>query len=155
MNKRGQFFLIATLVIISLILSFGVVYNRSPKINQDNSLPFLAENIKYETVKTIEYSYDKNSNQGEIESRLKSLIDSYSALNPEVGITLVYGTDSPNTLDCYSIKSGLSCSVNMQTRKVTISSNGEAFYNLNIQKGYNTYVIVQRNLEDERIISYA
>ena len=49
MYKRGQFFLIAALVIISLILSLGTVSNRATKSSSDDKVQYLAEEIKEES----------------------------------------------------------------------------------------------------------
>ena len=150
MNKRGQFFLIAALVLVSILLSFGAVFNSSPSKSSEDLTPFVAESIKYEMVRIIENSYLQNE-EDEIENRLTLLADSHSSMNPDLGITLVYGI-SPN-IECYSKNSDISCSLN-EPGKIEISENGNVYYIFNITNGYNSYVIVKRSLENERFIAY-
>lgn len=88
MNKKGQFFLIASLIIISIVLGFGVIYNSASASKEDSKSERLANMIKYEAVKVIEYSYVKGQ-ESEISGNLNLLLQKYAESNPDLEINLI------------------------------------------------------------------
>ena len=54
-NKRGQFFLIATIIIVVIVVSLSVVFNYSTK-SVSNSADELAKTLSIESEKVMDYA---------------------------------------------------------------------------------------------------
>ena len=92
MNKRGQIFLMAALVIAGIIIALTSV-SISTKTSSTNNAPFydLSKEISYESDKLIDYGIYKAKDSGEISTSIISLAANYSAENPDTELTVVYG----------------------------------------------------------------
>ena len=55
MDKRGQFFLIAAVVIIGLIIGLSVVYNSVKAPKEDSQVYDLSKEIDYESAQVIDH----------------------------------------------------------------------------------------------------
>ena len=90
-QKRGQFFLVAALIIVSIVLSLGTIYNAARSQPADAKVPSLANEIKYESLQAIDNAVVNNLNNDEIDARLNSLLLAYSKSNSDKEIIFIYG----------------------------------------------------------------
>lgn len=170
--KRGQFYLLAAIVIISIIIGLGVVNN---KINAPS------EDIKtYDLSKEIEFEGSKVIDQGVISGtpdqlllNLEDLISIYSDNYPESEIAVVYGDSKQiDKLSTYyrveennirigdtagikpKIKSQIPISeINQQGNKVKILLPGDqAQFTFQVDEGQNFYVIVRKEKGDQKFV---
>jgi hypothetical protein len=161
MHKRGQFFLAASLVIITILISFGTVYNSISASSFDPGVSDLAKEIKYESAQVIDYSI-KNHKDAEVNQNLENLLTNYSQSNKDKKFITVYGRyqDSGD----YSLLRkdyengqalGSSQSVTLDSGgKVAITEEGYQYF-YSPTKGQNLYVIVIKEVGDERFVSAA
>lgn len=92
MNKKGQFFLIAAVVIAGIIITLGAI-NISTKQAAREEQPFydLSKEIDYEASQLIDYGVSQKSSFSEINNSLVSFVSNYSAANPETDMIFIYG----------------------------------------------------------------
>lgn len=77
MKKRGQFYLVAALVIIGLVIGLSAVYNTIKVSQEDKTIYFLYEEVNTESSRVIDQGVYNSLSQQEIETRLVTLIRSY------------------------------------------------------------------------------
>jgi len=162
-QKRGQFFLIAALVIISIIFSFGIIYNSASAQKTDTKTRTLSDSLKYESLQLINQGVYSNLSYNNVTDNIKNLTFYYSNSNPEYNITIIYST-SPSSLsdptpnfEAHQYKKGVSVQLTSpapHVNYITLNLNS-IDYNFNITKGHNFYVIVAKEDEDEKSISTA
>ncbi|MBI2631819.1 hypothetical protein HYW75_02345 [Candidatus Pacearchaeota archaeon] len=159
MKKRGQFFLIAALIIISIIMGFNTVYNSASANKPDIKATKLAETIKYEATQVINSGY-MNNKKDQILNNINSLIKSYAQSNPDVEINIieedsdntfshkVFQDNKPNQPD---IKVG---TISKGNNKITVTlSPGLSYTFDNTAAVHDLYVIVKKEGNDERFIA--
>lgn len=97
MNKRGQFFLIAALVIAGIIITLTTI-NISTRTSSTNTAIYdLSKEIDYESSSLIDYGVFEGDSSV-INAKLEALIANYSAANPYTNITFLYGTKDSLTI---------------------------------------------------------
>lgn len=158
-EKRGQIFLIATLIIIVLIFSLSTTYNYvhapvSSKINAQE----LGNALKYEGVQLINQGVYNNYSSNLIYTNLKNLTSLYSNSQPSFDITMIFGySENQSSFNYTSYKRGLEettvlqPAIDLQNRIITLNLNNSVFI-LNITKGYNFFVLVNQNNQNEKFI---
>ncbi len=101
MQKRAQVFLIAGLIIISVILGMSLIYNTASAKKTDSRVTFLADEIKYESsqiIDNVEFISQKtnsqNPNPGNDDAEVKKNIDKlagyYALANADAEIMIIY-----------------------------------------------------------------
>jgi len=95
MQKRGQFYIIAAVILISLIYGLTAVENRASGTGNIARFYDLSDNFGKESVKIVDHGvYSKNS-QAEIERKLYDFYQNYTeyalARDPDVSIIFVFG----------------------------------------------------------------
>ena len=153
-RKRGQYFLFAALVLVSIIFSLGSIYNYATTSVQDSKTNSLAEEIKFESFQIINQGFYNNLSIENITYNIKNLSYYYSKENPTYNLTIVFG-DSSN-LEAYTYHFGASNSqvVTQTSNNVTLSLNTIS-YLFNKTKGYNLFVIVGEENGKERSVATA
>ena len=91
MKKRGQFFLIASIVIVGILLSLGVVYNIVIAPEEDIQVYDLSEEIDFEASKVIDTGIFYGESTLEISQKVGTLNDAYSISNKDKNFMMVYG----------------------------------------------------------------
>ncbi len=153
-RKRGQFFLIAALVIIVVVFSFGVVSNSARTSNFDSGkLNAVAKDIKYESVQLINQGVYNNFTSAVIYFDLQNITSSYSEFYPQYNISIIYGNSYDSVFNAATYSSGTSYNLDLTTDPVLGVSLNNVPYSFNITKGYNFYVIVSANQDGETYIS--
>lgn len=156
-KKSGQFFLVAALIIILIVFSFGTVYNQANVPSSDSSkYSSLASEIKSESVDVVNQGVYDNLSYNNISSNLFTLVSNYSTLYPTDKIILLYGsTYSPSSFGAEEFSNGVGTIIAYTNNgNFTVVLNNVS-YSATILKGYNTYIIVQSEEENERYISEA
>ena len=166
MGKRGQFYIIAAVVIIAIILGLATVANKA--IVQPKHAEFfdLSEDYEAETSKVIDYGvYNKYSPAVNIDEKVRNISETFAnsafAKDPNVHLVFIYGNrDHWNKTDIPPIVSSISYSLgseeqivtNIISQKIntTAGSGGEANvtiagsnYQFNLTKDENFYFIIQ------------
>lgn len=95
MNNKAQFYLVAALVVISLISGVVAIYNKASTTQRETLFYSLSEEIKYETAQIINHGLYYSLSEAEIVSNIEGITDYYSAEHPNVDILVVFG-DSAN-----------------------------------------------------------
>jgi hypothetical protein len=91
MNKEGQFFLIAAVVIVGLVITLAAVNISTKTSKEDVTVYDLSEEIDYESNELINSGVYQNIGERGINQSVISLARNYSAANPGTDIMIVYG----------------------------------------------------------------
>ncbi len=176
MNKRGQFFLIAALVIITLLISARAIYNVASSSGEDVRTYDLSKEIVFEGAQVLDHGiYTKNKE--EIGKNIESLIANYSKANPESTILVLYGdreelmfiqfdrersggvgidfgTNVPIEQEISSIKGKKGKLSPDEFGNVEIKLNDKTTVNEKIQEGQSIYIILKREKDGEEIVAF-
>jgi hypothetical protein len=175
MNKRGQFFLVAALVIILLIAGVTTVYNSYTKTEEEVAVYDLSKELKYETVKIIDRGVYNSLSSNQLEEQVRNFSEVYKNLNSENDLIIVYGNQSNVTIATFINKnlgeimldlgtgtfvtntvlsrpeSGIYYQV-LTSEDLAIRINNNT-YNFKIKPGQNFYMVLQKQKGDERIVT--
>jgi uncharacterized protein YpmB len=160
MYKKGQFFLIAALIIIIVVFSVATVYNSVSYSKSD--LPYaqdLAISIKQEMTQIIDSGFYNNLAQEDITANLNNLTLAYSKSNPSYNITYlsfyndVYFANNFYNNVVLNIPESNVFLTNSNT-SITLSLNN-VNHSFNLSKGYNIFVVVQEENNNEKYIATA
>ncbi len=89
MNKRGQIFIAATLILLSIILGLRVIYSEVKVDKQDLRPQIIAQDLKQESLYTLTYAANQPSMDASKEFELLTqLAQNYSSIYPEMEIYL-------------------------------------------------------------------
>jgi len=168
MNKTGQFYLIAAVIIILIIFGLITVANRS--IVQPKSTRFydLSEDYGAEAAKVIDYGvYNKYSPPVDISEKVKSISDTFAksafAKDPNVELVYVYGNKNqiwignttiiqgdislcPVSGECQTVLTkeyqGMKEVASLNLENVTVSLAGNS-YTFGLSEQENFYFVIQ------------
>ena len=99
-GRKGQFYIIAAVVIITLIVGLTTIVNKGISSPKPNTFYDLSKNFENEIVKVVDYGiYNKYSDpSASIEEKLEDFYLNYSeyalSIDPEISISFVYGNSS-------------------------------------------------------------
>jgi|SRR3990172_5624634 len=90
-NRKGQFFLIATVIIIGLIAGFAVVTN---SLDRKSSVKFyqVEEELRFESAKVIDYGINQGFTDLEMKNQLTTFADNYSEYSNADDFYYILGT---------------------------------------------------------------
>lgn len=89
-QKRGQFYLIAALIIIAVVVSLVVVYNVANVSEEDIKVYDLSSEINFEQSQVIDNGVFTGQ---DIDQNIKDLADIYQNLNPDIDFQIAYSTN--------------------------------------------------------------
>lgn len=93
MKKKGQFYLVAAVVIVVILFSISTIHN-STKTSDEYSLVYsLADEIKFETSQILDNSALFNVEEQETLSRIQEYLSYISQKNPSTKFLAVYSTE--------------------------------------------------------------
>ena len=90
MNKRGQFYLIAAVVVISLIISINIIYNIADSSKEDTQIIDLSDEITFESSQIIDNGVFTD-NKGKIPESIESLSNTYASKNLGKDLIFIVG----------------------------------------------------------------
>jgi hypothetical protein len=114
-NKRGQFFLIAALVIAGIIITLTTI-NISTKTSETKTTAVydLSKEINYEEGSLIDYVVFQATSPSAISASVQALASNYSAENPSADLLIVYGNTTNYNVTLYNKTStGSVCSTGL------------------------------------------
>ena len=165
MNKRGQIFLAAALIIAIILLSFGLVHNSAYSSKTDNRIKGLAKEIKYEGLRVIDYGVSQGASFAEISELLNQTMANYSSLNPDIVLfSWVYSPFEDEESKFFynkgiseSLPSEINVTKSPDLKYILIrwkDSHRNIYYNLSMNnRTYNFNVLVERGNNNEKIIA--
>ncbi len=169
MNRRGQVFLMATIIIVGLMIGLVRVSNKSVSREEPEAFFDLADEIGFETKRVLDYGVISNSNSGALVQRL---LENYSEIISNDDVAFVYGDStlmsayyyqSVNTIAVSGIVDTFT-SITLSNRHViqTIHDKGAGTstvrirgndYTFNLKPGQNFYFVLIREEDDEQFVT--
>jgi len=173
MNKRGQFFLIAALIIAGIVLSLAAIYNFTSSREEDTQFYDLSSEIGFEGNKVLEHGVYSSQ---EIDLLIRQIGNVYSeAISEQSNSTIVflYGDIDSMTQLTYETKSQGSIGIgtggepqekavyttqvitgpaNIEGNKVKINIADET-YEFELKSGENFFIIIQKEKFDEKLVA--
>ncbi|MBX4212550.1 hypothetical protein KW787_03805 [Candidatus Pacearchaeota archaeon] len=168
MNKKGQFFLIAALVIVSILVGLAAVYTSTTTTKPNPVVYTLSNEISYEGSQVIDHGVFQALSKDEISKDIKNLTEYYSAVNPDKDIVVVYGNQTlaqvleyDNTGKgkvCFDVGGGECPGIDIRdvekknydirpdenTVRITIS---DVPYEFTLKQGENFYIVIKTDTE--------
>lgn len=174
MTRRGQFFLIAALIITTILVGLATMYTSTKTQQQQEKVYDLSNEINFETNKVIDYGIFNASSQTEISQKIETFTQIYSQANPDSDILIVYGNKGDITGKLYSATStgsltlgtgggqtGISTttlsekpiSTTVEGGKVKVQlSTGES-YEFDIKEGQAFYLVIKKVSANEQFVA--
>lgn len=175
MNKRGQFFLIAAVIIISLFASLVVVHNQANAPKEDYLIYDLNREIAYESARNVDTSVYQNDPEAQLNAEIENLTSIYARLNPKTDFVFVYSNESEVVFLQYRNTNTGSVSVSLggnnvdipvseqrfqrATRERTTENNLElrlednSAYFYSFRDGKNFFALIKKENEEEKFIA--
>ncbi len=174
MNKRGQFFLIAALVIVAILVGLGTVYTSVKTQKEDQSVYDLSSEINEEASFVLDNGVFYATSPQQVSTNIENLTNFYAAANPGSNIIVVYGNstvlniiyyNNTETGDVGVSSGGADAALTIRARNVqkgtliphqqnvTVALSEDATYNFEITSGQNFYLIIKKDREDETIVA--
>ena len=169
-DKRGQFYLVAAMIIIAVIMGIFGVTNYIKKSNSAGSLDNLKEKLDIEISKNMEYAFEKGLTSEEMDTMWESFTEiEINNSDSKTNILFLFGNDNSTTakgiqrdesgeiyIDTGSGKTLLKSgkgeyreSFTITGNTITITDGGEEHI-YNIQKGQHFYYLLSKNIGKER-----
>ena len=161
MKKRGQFYLVAALVIIAVIASLTVVYNETKPSDKDLVIYDLSNEINFEILQLLDSGYFNALTPAQLNSSINSIVESYSATPSITDLVLIYGDNNKVNVIAYYLKdSGTACGAEggctrvvertFESKIVYVTAGSILFtmnnvsYNFNVEQyGQNFYLVLK------------
>jgi hypothetical protein len=102
MKRRGQFYLIAALVIVGIIAGIVSIYNFAKTSEEKTVVYDLTSEIDYEASQVIDRGIFQNLTEKNLSSQLENITDYYSKVNPGSDLVIVYGNETTLTIIYYN-----------------------------------------------------
>jgi hypothetical protein len=175
MQKKGQFFLAAALVIVGLLIGLTTVYTSSKKNIEDKTIYDLSKELNYETAELIDSGVFNSMSKEEISNQVQDFSSIYSNLNPDSDILIAYGNAEKLAITAFINRDfgGISIGLGQgHTTKVAEplfkgkttlevvpeSTNVEvnvlnSIYTFKLKQGQNFYLIMKKERGDEKIVA--
>jgi len=168
MEKRGQFYLIATIIITAIIIGFAAVVNYSEE-KSSVKIYELGEELKIESEKILDYGIYNELDETGMDALLTNFIGNYSKYSEEKDLYFIFGNRENITVIAYQeSEDEIYVDVGTGNNKLDIS-NGKGrdeFSNVNeaiitirgigykfeIKNGENFYFVISQEIEGERYV---
>ncbi len=175
MKRRGQFYLIAAVVVIGVLAGFSTIYNSTRISPEDTLIYYLSEEINFEASQVLDNSARTEVSEEETLNRLNALVNFYATKNPENEIVTFYATENSVTLSVYNSPSQNTTKIyledstsplsfeqgsNSSSANVTrienfrISFSEGNFHNLELRQGKSFVAIIKKEKAGEVFVSF-
>ncbi|MBM3233435.1 hypothetical protein FJZ18_04705 [Candidatus Pacearchaeota archaeon] len=154
MEKRGQFFLIAALVIAAVLLGTGIVFTQARAQLPDQSASALADEMRDEIYELISRdAYHGNSSE-HTWLRIEGLVQNYSLSNPSNSIVIIYGNMTRLYATSYKkgVSSQLSSGLTYDASKITLTYDSIQYIFLR-RIGIDYHILVKKEGDDGKTIA--
>ncbi len=170
-NKRGQFYLIAAVVVVALVLAYIAISNSISK-SSFRELEKPQEDLKIESSNVLDYVLYKNLDEAQRNEKIEDFAKTYSNYSSAENFYYIYGDSSSIRVSAYRKKSSSGIYVNaagsneemeiplkifttqnfiptLDEVTLTIEGNEHSF---KIEQGQNFYFIISQENEGEEYI---
>lgn len=165
MGKRGQFYLIAAILLSAVIIGVAAISN-SISTTGNTDLGGLKQQIQVEGSKTVDYAINNGLSQAQTDSLLSGLGQDYMDANPDKDFYFVYGSDSSIiingtqasdktvALDGHTItsSSGPFSSTITPSGSSILLSIGSDSYSIGLKSGENLYFVIIKETSGEKYV---
>lgn len=100
-NKRAQFFLLAAVIISSVVISLGVAGNVAKVSNEPKNFYDFSYNVKRESGAVVDYEVYKDINGGTLDKFVNLLVKDTQDSHPDSGFVVIF-TNSSDGMDVIS-----------------------------------------------------
>jgi len=151
-NRRGQFYLIAALVIISVIIGYAGISNYLAK-KESIKLYDLGEELGIESENVLDFGTYNEFNESEMETLLREFVETYAAYIEEgIEIYFIFGDADEITVVGYKeLEEVPFISAEIIEKKVIVTINGIE-YEFKLKKGENFYFVISQEIEGEQYV---
>ena len=128
MNKRGQFYLIAAIIIVAVAVGFIIVSN-SVSSQQNPNIYYLRDEIKIESSKVIDYAASSQLSGSQISSDLADLSNRYINNSQDENFYFAFGNTTGITFIAYeAFHSNITLNGNDYTNTINVGSTYETSF---------------------------
>lgn len=177
MNKKGQFFLIAAVIISVIIVSLGTVYIATKAVPKSGKQVYdLSREIEFESNKLIDHGVFNALTQEQKTASLTDLMDYYAKANPDTDLIMIYGdeTGAISAALFYQERSSGSLAIGQANipvttvqpidisndivqksgeNKILVNLNTETQIEFELEPGENFFIVLAKQIGDEKIVS--
>ncbi len=147
-NKTGQFYFMATIIIIGLIIGLAVIFNYSTKSNSYEAEE-IAKELSIESEKVMDY--DSFHSSDEFEVNFAKDYSSYVGKDKEIYFILVNGEQKEAYKYTEGIKIDLISYLEVIGEEIQFSLDNR-IYVFKLEDGKNFYFLVAYNKRGERYV---
>lgn len=175
MNKRGQFFIVAALVIIAAIAGLGTVANYAKSGQKTDRFFDLSSEVNFETKRVLDYGV---YNADETEGLISDFLYKYSDYIGQEEVIFVYGDKeglfkalvfNESSVGSIGLTTGLNRDIPIQRRtgrtadvnvvesdganeRIVVSIN-EISYTFDLREGQNFFFVIIKDQEGDTLVS--
>jgi len=177
MNKKGQFFLIAAVIISIIIISLGTIYIATKTVPGSGKQVYdLSREIEFESNKLIDHGVFNALTQEQKTESLTNLMDYYAKTNPDTDLIMIYGDESGTITKAlfYQERSSGSFSIGqakttittiepidisnditlkLDENKILVNLNADTQIEFDLEPGENFFIVLAKQIGDEKIVS--
>jgi hypothetical protein len=102
MNKRGQFFLVAALVIIGVVYGLSAIYTTVETPSEDFAVYDLTKEINYEAGSVIDSGIFNALTEEQRDKNVENLTDYYASVNSGSDLVVIFGNQTEMTAIFYT-----------------------------------------------------
>ena len=128
-GKRGQFFLLAALVISTILIGLATLYTQVNAPKEDTAVYDLSSELNYESLQVIDNGVYTDLSQDEIYGNIVNLTNYYFEKDSSSDLVIVYGNSSQIHVLLFTAKESGSVGVSTGGRSVT-----NRVYNLDVEE---------------------
>jgi hypothetical protein len=170
MNKRGQFFLMAAIIIVGIVTGLATAVNSTKVGSKNEAFYDLSEEIGFEVKRVIDFGVVKNIN---IDGELRQFLSDYADYIEKEEVLFIYG--DPDAINALRFSSGAigfvgittggpptfvtiqeitmaEAEVSRTVTDVTVRIN-EIDYVFDLRPGENFYFVIIKTEDGERFVA--
>lgn len=148
LNKTGQFYLIATVIIVVLIVGLATISNYS-KSKSSARFYDLKEELEIESGYVLDYGVIKNK---DIDILMENFTDNFGDyISEDIDLYFIFGEEGSLNGLKYKGGSKESISVSESGGKATLSIEDNE-YEFDLKPGENFYFIIYQNIDGEKYV---
>lgn len=168
MNKRGQFFLIATIIIVGLIIGITTSVNSITMKDDNEAFESLADEVNLETKSVLDYG---SYNSADTDSLMQGFLENYTNYIAKEEILFIYGNETDITglvfeenagnvgintgaipgFVTIQYTTGQEAEVTRNGNTINVEINGLT-YVFNLRDGQNFFFVMRETRNDEKFV---
>jgi hypothetical protein len=179
MNKRGQFFLVAALAIIGILIGLAAHYSSAETPPSDTVVYDLSKEINYESGQVIDHGVFYSLSPEQMNKNIENITDHYARTNPGTDFIFIYGDKSKVQVTNYQSSSVGSIGMDFGSNSLSLDQSstgknttsvplaagdetvtlnldeggGNITYSFNLKPGQTFFVLLKKEKQGERYIA--